>query len=125
MAKKRPGRPTGPKSGPKKKKSRKTVRDSSSDPVAEQEIILELDSRAYRPDFICVTDTESEEEPEVKPSKVPGNPHLGAIWEVNGHGIPNDELPPMDLIAPPQMSPTKKNSPANQVWIYEHVHLPT
>lgn len=125
MVKKRPAR-TGPKIGPKKKKSRKTVPDSSSDPVAEQEIILELDSRANRPDFICVTDTESEEEPEVKPSKVPArNPRLGAIWAVNGHGIANDELPPMDLIAPPQMSPTKKSSPANQVRLYEHVRLRT
>ena len=69
--KKRPVK-TGPKSGPKKKESRKTVPDSSPDPVAEQEIILELDSRAKRPDFICVTDTESEEEPEVKPAKVQG-----------------------------------------------------
>ena len=48
------------------------------------------------------------------------NPHLGAIWDVNGHGIANDELPPMDLISPPQMSPTKKSSPANQVRLYRN-----
>ena len=76
MAKKRPGPKSGPKIGPKKKRSRKTVPDSSSDPVAEQEIILELDNKANRPDFICTTDEESEEEPEkepeIKPSKVRG-----------------------------------------------------
>ena len=72
MAKKRPGPKSGPKIGPKKKKSRKTVPDSSSNPVAEQEIILELDNKVNRPDFICATDTESEEEQEIKPSKVRG-----------------------------------------------------
>ena len=76
MAKKRPGQKSGPKIGPKKKRSRKTVPDSSSDPVAEQEIILELDNKGNLPDFICPTDTESEEdaeqEPKIKPSKVRG-----------------------------------------------------
>ena len=76
MAEKRAGPKSGPKIGPKKKKSRKTVPDSSSDPVAEQEIILELDNKGNLPDFICPTDTESEEdaeqEPKIKPSKVRG-----------------------------------------------------
>ena len=72
MAKKRTGPKSAPKIGPKKKRSRKTVPDSSSDPVADQEIILELDNKVNLPDFICPTDTESEEEPEIKPSKVQG-----------------------------------------------------
>ena len=76
MVKKRPGSKSGPKIGPKKKRSRKTVPDSSSDPVAEQEIILVSDNKVNQPDFICPTDTESEEEsekePEIKPSKVRG-----------------------------------------------------
>ena len=71
MVKKRPGK-SGPKIGPKKKKSRKTIPDPSTDPVAEQEIILEVEKRPNLPDFICATDTESEEEPEVKPIKVRG-----------------------------------------------------
>ena len=70
--KKRPGSKSGPKIGPKKKRSRKTVPDSSSDPVAEQEIILVSDNKLNQPDFICPTDTESEEESEIKPSKVQG-----------------------------------------------------
>ena len=58
------------------------------------------------------------------------NPHLTAIWNVNGHGIANDdsELPLLDLISPPLISPTKPTptQPANQVgayenWVYENV----
>ena len=64
MVKKRPGPKT--KIGPKKKRSKKTV----PEPVDEPEHIFALDNKANIPDFICVTDTESEEEPEVKPAKV-------------------------------------------------------
>ena len=46
------------------------------------------------------------------------NPHLSAIWDVNGHGITNDdngeELPLLDLINPHLVSPEK--SP-NQVGL--------
>ena len=72
MVKKRPGPKA--KTGPKKKRSKKTVQEPVEEPSAVQVIDdpWNMDNPANIPDFICVTDTESEEEPEVKPIQVRG-----------------------------------------------------
>ena len=50
------------------------------------------------------------------------NPHLSAIWDVNGHGITNDdneeELPLLDLINPHLVSPEKT---PNQVGLRKNL----